>query len=57
MIQQSDLSDKPERPRTDREADKIAPPLPPPRDLAAELVDRGDGWYVSPDRAARPPEA
>jgi len=25
------------------------PPIPQPRDLAAELVDRGDGWYVSPE--------
>jgi hypothetical protein len=25
------------------------PELPRPRDLAAELVDRGDGWHVSPE--------
>jgi hypothetical protein len=25
------------------------PHPPPPRDLAAELVDRGDGWHVSPE--------
>lgn len=24
-------------------------PLPAPRNLAAELVDRGDGWHVLPE--------
>ena len=27
--------------------------LPEPRNLAAELVDRGDGWHVSPELCAR----
>lgn len=25
------------------------PPLPPVRNLAAELIDTGDGWHVSPE--------
>jgi hypothetical protein len=29
--------------------DAGTPPLPEPRNLAAELVDRGDGWHVSPE--------
>jgi hypothetical protein len=30
-------------------ADGATPPIPASRDLAAELVDRGDGWHVSPE--------